>query len=97
MQQSGMVNRQHPKKPLSAYIYFSQEHREVLKKRHPQWSSTEVMKRVSVAWAHMRKEEKARYSEMASEDKKRYEREIAEYTRIHGKQPVEEVKEEHNL
>ena len=27
--------RINPKKPLSAYIYFSQEHREVLKKKHP--------------------------------------------------------------
>ncbi len=78
-----------PKKPLSAYIYFSQEHREVLKRRHPHWSSTEVMKRVSVAWAHMRKEEKARYVLMANEDKRRYEREV----RLAGeKQEEEEVK-----
>lgn len=72
---AGQVRVQ-PKKPLSAYIYFSQEHREVLKKRHPQWSSTEVMKRVSIAWSHMRKEEKVRYSLMAAEDKKRYEAEL---------------------
>lgn len=45
-----------PKKPLSAYIYFSQEYREFLKEEHSEWSSHEIMKHVSARWAHMNKE-----------------------------------------
>lgn len=47
-----------PKKPLSAYIYFSQEYRERLKEQHPNWNSNDIMKHVSSKWAHMDKEEK---------------------------------------
>lgn len=36
-----------PKKPLSAYIFFSQEFRERLKNQHPDWTSQEIMKNVS--------------------------------------------------
>jgi hypothetical protein len=70
-----LTKKSHPKKPLSAYIYFSQEHREVLKKKYPAWSSTEVMKRVSVAWQQMSKDEKIRYTQMAAKDRARYEQE----------------------
>ena len=36
-----------PKKPLSAYIFFSQEQRDITKMAHDQWSSSEIMKHVS--------------------------------------------------
>jgi hypothetical protein len=36
-----------PKKPLSAYIFYSQEQRDLLKKEHPHYSTREVMKQVS--------------------------------------------------
>lgn len=45
-----------PKKPLSAYIYFSQEYREKLKEEHAEWSSHDIMKHVSARWAHMDKD-----------------------------------------
>lgn len=47
-----------PKKPLSAYIYFSQEYREKLKEEHPEWTSHDIMKHVSAKWAHMGRSEK---------------------------------------
>jgi hypothetical protein len=47
-----------PKKPLSAYIYFSQEFREKMKELHADWTSSDIMKHVSTKWAHMDKDEK---------------------------------------
>ena len=65
-----------PKKPLSAYIYFSQEFREKLKMEHVDWSSHDIMKHVSAKWAHMDKDEKYPYNEMAADDKARYDKQL---------------------
>jgi HMG (high mobility group) box 5 len=46
------------------------------------------MKRVSIAWSHMKKEEKTRYIQQAQVDKKRYEKEMLEmqkWEETHGK------------
>lgn len=76
-----------PKKPLSAYIYFSQEVsivgvnvkiREVIKRENPHMPVAEIMKEVSVRWSKMLKENKKPYEELAQRDKKRYERELYE-------------------
>lgn len=62
-----------PKKPLSAYIYFSQEMREQIKKEHPKMPVAQIMKEVSNRWSAMSKKEKEPYIKEAREDKKRYE------------------------
>lgn len=51
-----------PKKPLSAYIFFSQDYREKLKEEHADWSSSEIMRHVSAEWALMSKDEKEKYN-----------------------------------
>jgi hypothetical protein len=63
-----------PKKPLSAYIYFSQDYREKLKELHPEWSSNEIMRHVSAKWSHMSKQQKEPYNDLAAADKARYDR-----------------------
>ena len=65
-----------PKKPLSAYIYFSQEVREVIKKENPSLPVAEIMKEVSNRWAAMTKAQKGPYEALAQKDKKRYEVEL---------------------
>lgn len=50
----------------------------------------EVMKRVSIAWSHMGRQEKLKYSQMASADKKRYERDLQVWQAAHGKAGEEE-------
>ena len=72
-----------PKKPLSAYIYFSQEYREKLKEQHPDWSSHEIMKHVSGKWAHMDKHEKQPYNDLAADDKARYDKQLSDFTHSH--------------
>jgi predicted ribosome quality control (RQC) complex YloA/Tae2 family protein len=52
------------------------------------------MKRVSIAWSHMGKQEKLKYSQMALADKKRYERELQKWQNTHGKQDEEDEEEE---
>jgi len=39
-----------PRRPLSPYIFFSQEKRKELKKEHPDWNSSQIMKQVSLLW-----------------------------------------------
>ena len=68
----------------------------MLKKRYPKWSSTEVMKRVSIAWSHMGKQEKLKYSQMASADKKRYERELQVWQAAYGKAGEQEEDKEYD-
>lgn len=63
-----------PKKPLSAYIYFSQEYREKLKEQHPEWCSNDIMKSVSTRWQQMEKSQKEPFVELAAQDKARYDR-----------------------
>jgi hypothetical protein len=47
-----------PKRPLSPYIFYSQEKRKELKEQHPDWNSAQIMKQVSVIWAKMPAQEK---------------------------------------
>ena len=66
-----------PKKPLSAYIYFSQVTREQIKKGNPKLSVAAIMKEVTNRWSEMSEKEKEPYFTEAKEDKRRYEEEIA--------------------
>lgn len=77
-----------PKKPLSAYIYFSQEMREQIKKENPKMPVASIMKEVSNRWSAMSKEEKERYVTEAREDKKRYEKELSQ---LRGKGALKNV------
>ena len=45
-----------PKKPLSAYIYFSQEFREIVRNKYTQMTVTQIMKAVSFQWSTLSKE-----------------------------------------
>ena len=58
-----------PKKPLSAYIYFSQEAREQIKQENPKMPVSHIMKEVSSRWANMTKEERQPYISEAKVDK----------------------------
>jgi hypothetical protein len=45
-----------PKKPLSAYIYFSQEFREIIRMKFPFLTVAQIMKAVSYRWSSLTKE-----------------------------------------
>lgn len=54
------------------------------------------MKRVSIAWSHMGKQEKLKYSQMANADKKRYERELQVWQATYGKAVQDEEDKEYD-
>ncbi|CEG75993.1 Putative Structure-specific recognition protein 1 [Rhizopus microsporus] len=66
-----------PKRGLSAYMFFSQDNREVVKKENPSASFGEIGKLLGEKWKKMTEEQKKPYIEKAEADKKRYEEEKA--------------------
>lgn len=77
-QNSGIVDNK-PKKPLSGYIYFSQEFREIIRQRFPFLNSRQIMKAVSFKWQRLSKEQKHPFESTANEDKQRYDRESVDF------------------
>lgn len=73
-----MVNKG-PRRPLSPYIFFSQEKRKELKKEHPEWNSSQIMKQVSILWQKMSPEEKRDFQEQSKKDRERYENERVDF------------------
>ena len=47
------VTRNPPKRPLSPFIFFSQEQRKVLKMINQKWSTKQVMKHLQKTWRSM--------------------------------------------
>lgn len=83
--QTSSFNADIPKRPLSPYIFYSQEvssfrvlirqQRQVLKRLHPTWSTKQVMKFLSKAWKSMSEEEKDRYKQISDQDRSRFDTE----------------------
>ncbi|KAH9450542.1 hypothetical protein MJO28_010015 [Puccinia striiformis f. sp. tritici] len=70
-----------PKRPLSAYMFFSQDWRERIKTENPEVSFGEIGRLLGLKWKGLTDEEKKPYEDMAARDKKRHEAEKAEYER----------------
>jgi len=68
-----------PKRPTSAWIYFSVKKREELKKKNPDLSFGQLSKMAGKEWKKISDAKKAKYEELAAEDKKRYEKESKAY------------------
>ncbi|KAH6911927.1 high mobility group box domain-containing protein [Coprinopsis sp. MPI-PUGE-AT-0042] len=68
-----------PKRPLSAYMYFSQDWRERIKTENPEAGFGEVGKLLGAKWKELDEEEKKPYVELANKDKQRAEDEKAAY------------------
>ena len=68
-----------PKRGLSAFMFFSGDNREKIKKENEGCSFGEVGKYLGEAWAKVDAKTKAKYEAMAAADKTRYEKEKAKY------------------
>lgn len=64
-----------PKRPRSAYMYFTQQNRADIKQKNPSATFSELAGLVSAAWNKMSAEEKRPYQDMADQDKERYQNE----------------------
>ena len=70
-----------PKKPLSAYMLFSNCVRKPLKDEAPQISPKELMTLIGDRWKNLEEDAKEKFQEQAKVEQERYKRELAEYTK----------------
>ena len=73
------VRRDGPKRPLSAYMFFSISRRETLRDERPDLHIFTMSKVIGAEWREMVDDEKAPYVLQAEHDKERYNREMNAY------------------
>jgi len=64
-----------PKRAKSAFIYFTNENRDDVKRETPSLAFGEVAKALGKMWKQLPAAQKKKYEDMAAKDKKRYEKE----------------------
>lgn len=70
-----------PKRSLSAYMFFANENRDIVRAENPGISFGQVGKLLGEKWKALTPEDKIPYENKAETDKKRYEKEKAEYAK----------------
>lgn len=70
-----------PKRSLSAYMFFANENRDIVRAENPGISFGQVGKLLGEKWKATTAEDKEPYEAKAATDKKRYEKEKAEYAK----------------
>lgn len=73
-----------PKRSLSAYMFFANENRDIVRAENPGITFGQVGKQLGDKWKALTPEEKTPYETKADADKKRYEKEKAEYAKRNG-------------
>uniref|UniRef100_A0A0N5AU82 HMG box domain-containing protein n=1 Tax=Syphacia muris TaxID=451379 RepID=A0A0N5AU82_9BILA len=68
-----------PKGPRSAYLYFLSERRDFYLREHKEMKYSEVIAAVAIEWGKLTDEQKKVYLDKASEDRERYNKEFLEY------------------
>lgn len=70
-----------PKRSLSAYMFFANENRDIVRAENPGISFGQVGKLLGDRWKSLSADDKLPYETKAAADKKRYEKEKAEYAK----------------
>ena len=70
-----------PKRSLSAYMFFANENRDIVRAENPGISFGQVGKALGDKWKALSAEDKVPYENKAEADKKMYEKEKAEYAK----------------
>lgn len=68
-----------PKRPTSAYIFYVNSRSDRVRKEHPDYKMTEVMKSLGAEWRALDDRSKKPFQDMALKDKNRYMNEKAKY------------------
>jgi len=68
-----------PKRPMSAFLYFSQDRRRVLKKENPELRNTEISRILGNLWREASEEDKKPHTEKEACQRKKYKVAIAEW------------------
>lgn len=61
-----------PKRPLSPFIFYSQEARRKIKQENPTLHSKQIMKQVQRSWREMSEQQKAYYKEQSKTNRSEY-------------------------
>ena len=71
------VKKEKPKikKPMSAYVIFSNIKREEVKKSNPELSPKEILSFLGKLWKGLSDDDKVKYNDLAAQDKVRYQKE----------------------
>lgn len=70
-----------PKRSLSAYMFFANENRDIVRAENPGISFGQVGRLLGEKWKALSADDKIPYENKAASDKKRYEKEKAEYAK----------------
>ena len=68
-----------PKKAMTAFLVYSNEHRQRVREENPDIQFKEIGSLLGQEWKALSAEEKVKYNEIAAKDKERYVREMGEY------------------
>eukprot|EP01123_Difflugia_compressa_P010408 TRINITY_DN379_c0_g1_i8.p1 TRINITY_DN379_c0_g1~~TRINITY_DN379_c0_g1_i8.p1 ORF type:complete len:221 (-),score=64.06 TRINITY_DN379_c0_g1_i8:257-919(-) len=68
-----------PKKPATAYMFYSKEQRLVLQEKHKGIKFGDLSKKISASWKELTDEDKKPYVKQHEEDKDRYNNEMENY------------------
>jgi hypothetical protein len=63
---------------LTAYIYFSMDVKEKLRRKYPDAPMTDIVRKTAEQWKRLSASKRAKYERMAEKDKARYQRELQE-------------------
>ena len=69
-----------PKRPLSAYIIYCQEQRDILKKKNPELKATELTSQLGKMWKSLSDDKKKQYNVKHEKERERYQKEMKDYT-----------------
>jgi hypothetical protein len=69
-----------PKKGMSAFMLFSNDHRNKIKAENPEATFGEIGRKLGEAWKKLSDKQKAVYTKKAEADKQRYNAEMETYT-----------------
>lgn len=83
----GKKKKEGPKKPLTAFMCFSQEERKRMKEAGDKADFGETGKIIGGRWKQLSDSEKAPYNEMAEKNKAVYEDAVKEWEKTHGPLP----------
>ncbi|XP_076252735.1 high mobility group protein DSP1-like [Rhynchophorus ferrugineus] len=68
-----------PRKPLSAFFWFTNDHRTNIMIQNPDFSDLDIGRQLGRMWINADAETKSKYEAVAEEDQLRYEKEMAEF------------------
>lgn len=75
-----------PKRPPSAFLFFSQKYRRIVKGEHPEMKNTEVSKELGKMWENVADDEKQMYKDREMRERKAYNVTIAKWKKDHAEE-----------